>query len=190
MLNMLFEYIKTNHDLLNNNENEKNNNNVFILGDFNSEPTSKIIKLFYYDKIKNDKTNFHIKKLKEKKLSFDSHTLDLSKFIYNNFKFKSAYQYYSKKKEIPGDLMRHPSFTSRTKFYKKTIDYIFFSKNIQINKILRLPLYFDVDRDKFLPSKEYLISDYLFLNFYNIIIYYFFKKVNSFFKNFLKMSKR
>ena len=150
MLNMLFEYIKDNNNI----------NNVFILGDFNSEPASRIIKLFYYNKIKNDKNNFYIKKLKTKKSSFDLRTLKLSKCIYNNFRFKSAYQSYSKTKEIKGDLMRHPAFTSRTKFFKRTIDYIFFSKSIQINKILKLPLYFDVDRDKYLPSKEYP-SDHL-----------------------------
>ena len=150
MLNMLFDYIKDNNNI----------NNVFILGDFNSEPDSRIIKLFYYNKSKNDKNNFYIKQLKSKKLSFDLRTLKLSKRTYKNFRFKSAYQCYSKKREIKGDLMRHPSFTSRTKFFKRTIDYIFFSKSIQINKILKLPLYFDVDKDKYLPSKEYP-SDHL-----------------------------
>ena len=160
LLNILFQHIKENYSI-------DDNKSIFILGDFNSEPPSRTIKLFYYNKIKNDKRNFYIKKFKNKKKSFDLQTLQLSEFIYNHFKFQSAYQCYSKEKMIKGDIMRHPLFTSRTKFYKRTIDYIFFSKNAQINKILKLPKYYNVDKEKFLPSKEYP-SDHLklFAEFY------------------------
>ena len=103
---------------------------------------------------------FILKNLEAKKKTFDLETLELSEYIYNHFKFQSAYQCYSKKKLIKGDIMRHPLFTSRTKFYKRTIDYIFFSRNIQISKILKLPQYFNVDKEKFLPSKEFP-SDHL-----------------------------
>ena len=153
LLNILFKHIKENHNI-------NENNNIFIVGDFNSEPPSRVIKMFYYNKIKNDKRNFYIKKNKSKKKTFDSETLELSEYIFNHFKFQSAYQCYSKYKLIKGDIMRHPLFTSRTKFYKRTIDYIFFSRNIQINKILKLPKYYNVDREKFLPSKEFP-SDHL-----------------------------
>jgi mRNA deadenylase 3'-5' endonuclease subunit Ccr4 len=153
LLNMLFKHIKENHNF-------EEKNNIFIVGDFNSEPPSRTIKLFYYNKIKNDKRNFYVKKFKNKKKCFDLQTLQLSEYIYNHFKFQSAYQCYSKEKMIKGDIMRHPLFTSRTKFYKRTIDYIFFSKNVQINKILKLPRYYNVDKEKFLPSKEYP-SDHL-----------------------------
>ena len=160
LLNILFQHIKENYSI-------DENKSIFILGDFNSEPPSRTIKLFYYNKIKHDKRNFYIKKLKNKKKSFDLQTLELSEFIYNHFKFQSAYQCYSKEKMIKGDIMRHPLFTSRTKFYKRTIDYIFFSKNAKINKILKLPKYYNVDKEKFLPSKEYP-SDHLklFAEFY------------------------
>ena len=160
LLNILFQHIKENYSI-------DENKSIFILGDFNSEPPSRTIKLFYYNKIKQDKRNFYIKKLKNKKKSFDLQTLELSEFIYNHFKFQSAYQCYSKEKMIKGDIMRHPLFTSRTKFYKRTIDYIFFSKNAKINKILKLPKYYNVDKEKFLPSKEYP-SDHLklFAEFY------------------------
>ena len=160
LLNMLFKHIKENHNF-------EEKNNIFIVGDFNSEPPSRTIKLFYYNKIKNDKRNFYVKKFKNKKKCFDLQTLQLSEYIYNHFKFQSAYQCYSKEKMIKGDIMRHPLFTSRTKFYKRTIDYIFFSKNVQINKILKLPRYYNVDKEKFLPSKEYP-SDHLklFAEFY------------------------
>ena len=153
LLNIIFKHIKENHNI-------NENNNIFIVGDFNSEPPSRVIKMFYYNKIKNDKRNFYIKKNKSKKRTFDSETLELSEYIFNHFKFQSAYQCYSKYKLIKGDIMRHPLFTSRTKFYKRTIDYIFFSRNIQINKILKLPKYYNVDREKFLPSKEFP-SDHL-----------------------------
>ena len=160
LLNILFQHIKENYNI-------DDNKSIFILGDFNSEPPSRTIKLFYYNKIKNDKRNFYIKKFKNKKKSFDLQTLQLSEFIYNHYKFQSAYQCYSKEKVIKGDIMRHPLFTSRTKFYKRTIDYIFFSKNAQLNKILKLPKYYNVDKEKFLPSKEYP-SDHLklFAEFY------------------------
>ena len=160
LLNILFQHIKENHNI-------DENNSIFIVGDFNSEPPSRTIKLFYFNKIKNDKRNFYIKKFKNKKKTFDLQTLQLSQYIYNHFKFQSAYQCYSKEKMIKGDIMRHPLFTSRTKFYKRTIDYIFFSKNAQINKILKLPKYYNVDKEKFLPSKEYP-SDHLklFAEFY------------------------
>ena len=153
LLNILFKHIKENHNI-------NEHNNIFIVGDFNSEPPSRTIKMFYYNIIKHDKRNFCIKKYKNKKKTFDIQTMELSQYIYNHFKFQSAYQCYSKYKLIKGDVMRHPLFTSRTKFYKRTIDYIFFSKNIQINKILRLPKYYNVDKEKFLPSKEYP-SDHL-----------------------------
>ena len=153
LLNILFKHIKENHNI-------NEHNNIFIVGDFNSEPPSRTVKFFYYNKIKNDKRNFYIKKFKSRKKTFDLQALQLSEYIFNHFKFQSAYQCYSKYKLIKGDVMRHPLFTSRTKFYKRTIDYIFFSKNIQINKILRLPKYYNVDKEKFLPSKEYP-SDHL-----------------------------
>ena len=153
LLNILFKHIKENHNI-------NAHNNIVIVGDFNSEPHSRTIKMFYFNKIKNDKRNFYIKKYKNKRKTFDLQTLELSQYIFNNFKFQSAYQCYSKNKLIKGDVMRHPLFTSRTKFYKRTIDYIFFSKNLQLNKILRLPKYYNVDKEKFLPSKEYP-SDHL-----------------------------
>ena len=160
LLNILFQHIKENHNI-------DENNSIFIVGDFNSEPPSRTIKLFYFNKIKNDRRNFYIKKFKNKKKTFDLQTLQLSQYIYNHFKFQSAYQCYSKEKMIKGDIMRHPLFTSRTKFYKRTIDYKKKKKNAQINKILKLPKYYNVDKEKFLPSKEYP-SDHLklFAEFY------------------------
>lgn len=74
------------------------------------------------------KGTFISKSLRAEKKTFDLQALQLSEYIFNHFKFQSAYQCYSKYKLIKGDVMRHPLFTSRTKFYKRTIDYIFFKK--------------------------------------------------------------
>ena len=95
-----------------------------------------------------------------KKADIDINTLYLCEEIFNKFKFNSAYQFYSKQKMYEGEYMRHPAFTSRTKYYKKTIDYIFFSDNLHLKKILKLPNTYEVDKEKFLPSKEFP-SDHL-----------------------------
>jgi mRNA deadenylase 3'-5' endonuclease subunit Ccr4 len=151
LLNMIFKHIKDNF-------NEDENKKVLIVGDFNSEPSSKLIKLFYYKKFLKDEAknnNNEIINQKEKKTKIDLNTLYLCEDIYNKFHFNSAYQCYSKEKIINGEFMRHPSFTSRTKYFKKTIDYIFFSNNLKIRKILKLPHDYEVDKEKFLPSKEF-----------------------------------
>jgi mRNA deadenylase 3'-5' endonuclease subunit Ccr4 len=153
LLNMLFKHIKEN----NQNNMIKSDSKILIVGDFNSEPSSKLIKLFYYKKFLRNEKRINEKEIsvKEKKTKIDLETLYLCEEIYNKFHFKSAYQCYSKKRIIKGEFMKHPAFTSRTKYFKKTIDYIFFSKNLRIRKILKLPHDYEVDKEKFLPSKEF-----------------------------------
>ena len=150
LLNTIFKHIKENI-------NEYENKKILIMGDFNSEPSSKLIKLFYYKKFLKDeaKNSNNIINEKEKKTKIDLDTLYLCEHIYNKFHFNSAYQFYSKEKIINGEFMRHPEFTSRTKYFKKTIDYIFFSNNLKIRKILKLPHDYDVDKEKYLPSKDF-----------------------------------
>ena len=161
LLDMLFRHIKEN----NIDKNQKNN--ILIMGDFNSEPNSKIIKLFYYDKFLKSETNNDAMTEKEKKVKIDLNNLRICEEIFNKFKFNSAYQNYSKEKIYDGEFMKHPAFTSRTKYFKKTIDYIFFSDNLKLRKILKLPNSYEVDKEKFLPSKEFP-SDHLklFAQFY------------------------
>jgi len=154
LLDMLFKNIKEN----NIDKNQKNK--IIILGDFNSEPNSKLIKLFYYNKFLMSESDDNLMVGKTKKTNIDLNTLYLCEEIYNKFKFNSAYQYYSKQKIYDGEFMRHPAFTSRTKYFKKTIDYIFFSDNLYLKKILKLPNSYEVDKEKFLPSKEFP-SDHL-----------------------------
>ena len=155
LLDMLFKHIKENII-------EKNQKNkILILGDFNSEPNSKLIKLFYYNKFLKEESSDNLMIGKNnKKTDIDINTLYLCEEIFNKFKFNSAYQFYSKQKMYEGEYMRHPAFTSRTKYYKKTIDYIFFSDNLHLKKILKLPNTYEVDKEKFLPSKEFP-SDHL-----------------------------
>ncbi len=140
LLKMIFKHIKKNDDNL-------STKKIFIMGDFNSEPFSKTIKLFYYNGSKS--------KFDTKNIGKDKGLKSIAQEMYNKYHFQSAYQYYSKKKVVEGDVKRHPLFTSRTKTFKQTIDYIFFSKNIKIKKILRLPKFYDVEKEKYLPSKEY-----------------------------------
>ena len=104
---------------------------------------------------------------KGRKTEIDLNTLYLCEEICNKFNFKSAYQNYTKERKYEGEFYKHPVFTSRTKYFKKTIDYIFFSDNLKLRKILKLPNSYEVDKEKFLPSKEFP-SDHLklFAQFY------------------------
>ena len=155
LLDMLFKHIKENT------MDKNQQNKILIMGDFNSEPNSKLIKLFYYNKFLKEESNDNLMIGKNnKKENIDINTLYLCEEIYNKFKFNSAYQFYSKQKIYDGEFMRHPAFTSRTKYFKKTIDYIFFSDNLHLKKILKLPNSYEVDKEKFLPSKEFP-SDHL-----------------------------
>ena len=147
LIKMIFEHILENLKI----------KNVFITGDFNSEPNSNVIKLFYLNKFLEEQKNVYNYNTEE---YIDIHMLHYLEKIKKNFFFQSAYQSYSKTKQIKGDYMRHPKFTSRTKFFKKTIDYIFFSKKFKIKKILKLPSEEDVDKEQFLPSEKFP-SDHL-----------------------------
>ena len=150
LLRTIFNHIKENY-------NREENKKILIMGDFNSEPSSKLIKLFYYKKfLKEESKNYNKENIEKDKTSkIDLNTLYLCEDIYNKFHFNSAYQFYLKEKIINGDFMRHPAYTSRTKYFKKTIDYIFFSNNLKIRKIIKLPYYYEVNKEKFLPSKDF-----------------------------------
>ena len=147
LLKMIFEHILENSEI----------KNVFITGDFNSEPNSNVIKMFYLNKfleeIKNS-NDFNIENF------IDIKMLQKLEKIKNIFYFQSAYQSYSKFKQIENEYMKHPKFTSRTKFFKRTIDYIFFSKKFKIIKIYKLPNEKDVEEEKFLPNQKFP-SDHL-----------------------------
>ena len=150
IMTMIYEHIKEIEPI-------EKKPNVFIVGDLNSEPNSNVIKLLYFNdylKEKDEENNNETALISNKLLL-------LSDFIFKNYKMKSAYQSYSKDdSKGTNKLMRHPHFTTRTQFYKKTIDYIFFSKNLKIHKILRLPSEEEVTNEKYLPSAKFP-SDHL-----------------------------
>ena len=150
MLKLLFQHINDNNNI---------KSNVFIAGDFNAEPNSNIIKLFYYKKFQKEKNENENYNTNYVNVSYE--LMNLSHEIYNKFHLKSAYQNYSKNlKNVIGDYYFHPICTSRTHFYKRNIDYIFYSKKIHIDKILRLPSELEIDKEIFLPSKDFP-SDHL-----------------------------
>lgn len=150
IMTMIYEHIKEIDSI-------EKKPNIFIVGDLNSEPNSNVIKLLYFNdylKEKDEENNNETALISNKLLL-------LSDFIFKNYKMKSAYQSYSKDdSKGTNKLMRHPHFTTRTQFYKKTIDYIFFSKNLKIHKILRLPSEEEVTNEKYLPSAKFP-SDHL-----------------------------
>ena len=147
LLKMIFEHVLENSEI----------KNVFITGDFNAEPNSNEIKMFYLNKFLEEQKNSHDCNIEN---FIDIKMLRKLEKITKNFHFQSAYQSYSKIKQIENEFMRHPKFTSRTKFFKKTIDYIFFSKKFKIKKIYKLPNEKDVDEEKFLPNQKFP-SDHL-----------------------------
>ena len=147
LLKMIFEHVLENSEI----------KNVFITGDFNAEPNSNEIKMFYLNKFLEEQKNSHDCNIEN---FIDIKMLQKLEKITKNFHFQSAYQSYSKIKQIENEFMRHPKFTSRTKFFKKTIDYIFFSKKFKIKKIYKLPNEKDVDEEKFLPNQKFP-SDHL-----------------------------
>lgn len=150
ILTMIYEHIKELDSL-------EKKQNIFIVGDLNSEPNSNVIKLFYYNDYLKEKNEDNYKETS----LISNKLLLLSDFISKNYKMKSAYQSYSKDdSKEKNKLMRHPKFTTRTQFYKKTIDYIFFSKSLKIHKILRLPSEEEVTKEKYLPSAKFP-SDHL-----------------------------
>lgn len=142
------------YDHLKETETQIGKHNVFIVGDFNSEPHSDTIKLFYL--------RHFLKEQKEKedneKNCVNYKLLQLADYVYNHYKLKSAYQSYTK--EGNNEFLKFPLFTTKTQFYKKTIDYIFFSNKLKVHKILKLPSEEDVNKEKFLPSAEFP-SDHL-----------------------------
>ena len=99
------------------------------------------------DVIVNTKKNEYVEeiyKIKKQCANFLLHSMN------NNNKIDHVIKV-NFEKIINGEYMRHPSFTNRTKYFKKTIDYIFFSNNLQLRKILKLPRDYEVDKEKFLP---------------------------------------
>ena len=142
-----------------------NIDNIFLVGDFNSEPNSLPIQLIY---LNHNQTN-----------NLDStHNIDYNTFkkIKDNYNFKSAYEnylnYHSQSNHLKSNNNMnncHPIFTTCTQYYKQNIDYIFYSNNFQLIKILKLPNLEQVQEDDYLPSNKFpsdhlrLYAEYIFI---------------------------
>ena len=161
-------------------------NNVIIAGDFNSVPNSMVLRMIYYQDWKaemaNDEKyigNFNFNKKEkdlinetkekmEKRENFNrtiNALLKISKEIYEKYMLKSAYDNYRKEIKENGHycfLRNHPKYTNYTNKFIDTIDYIFYSKNLNKLKILKIPNIENETKDKniFLPNDRHP-SDHL-----------------------------
>lgn len=161
--------------------------NVIICGDFNSLPSSLVIKLMYFDmekaffestkeifmKNKCNENDIVTQKLFYQILRRANETINFEKILGNlekltkKFWFRSAYENYQiikKSLEInENDLNyteNHPQFTNFTGKFCGNIDYIFYSQNLQVLKILQLISKEDLKNETSLPSLKYP-SDHL-----------------------------
>ena len=161
-------------------------NNVIIAGDFNSIPNSIVLRMVYYNdwdaEMKKDQKyigNFNFNKKEsnliqetlakmEKRENFKktiNGLMKISKEVNEKYKLRSAYDNY--RKEIKENehfcfLRNHPKYTNYTNKFVDTIDYIFYSKNLNKLKILKIPEIEKESKDKniYLPNERHP-SDHL-----------------------------
>jgi mRNA deadenylase 3'-5' endonuclease subunit Ccr4 len=162
-------------------------NNVIIAGDFNSIPNSIVLRMVYYNdwdaEMKKDEKyignfNFNKKELNliqetlakmEKRENFKrtiNGLMKISKEVNEKYKLRSAYDNYRKEikeSEHFSFLRNHPKYTNYTNRFVDTIDYIFYSKNLNKLKILKIP---DIEEEEkgnknaYLPNNKHP-SDHL-----------------------------
>ena len=161
--------------------------NVIIAGDFNSVPNSIVVRMVYYEDWNEEMTNneeylknfnFYKKETNliketivkmEKRENFNRTIyglLKISKDVYEKYRLRSAYDNYRKAIKENGHfcfLRNHPKYTNYTNRFIDTIDYIFYSKNLNKLKILKIP---DIEKEEkgnknaFLPNDKHP-SDHL-----------------------------
>ena len=161
-------------------------NNVIIAGDFNSIPNSIVLRMVYYNdwdaEMKKDEKyigNFNFNKKEsnliqetlakmEKRENFKrtiNGLMKISKEVNEKYKLRSAYDNYRKEikeSEHFSFLRNHPKYTNYTNRFVDTIDYIFYSKNLNKLKILKIPEIEKESKDKniYLPNERHP-SDHL-----------------------------
>ena len=161
-------------------------NNVIIAGDFNSIPNSIVLRMVYYNdwdaEMKKDEKyigNFNFNKKEsnliqetlakmEKRENFKraiDGLMKISKEVNEKYKLRSAYDNYRKEikeSEHFSFLRNHPKYTNYTNKFVDTIDYIFYSKNLNKLKILKIPEVEKECKDKniYLPNERHP-SDHL-----------------------------
>ena len=164
-----------------------NLHNILICGDFNSLPNSLVLKLMYFDIerefFENTKKLYKINKISEdnlipQKLYYQilrqpNESTNFEKIQSNLYKltkklwFRSAYENYQifkKNLEVNENDINytdnHPQFTNFTRKFCGNIDYIFYSQNLNLSKILKLVTREELENQTSLPSLKYP-SDHL-----------------------------
>jgi mRNA deadenylase 3'-5' endonuclease subunit Ccr4 len=102
----------------------------------------------------------------KRKIVDDDLLFENFKKIFSFYNFKSGYQDYkilpSASLNKPNFEKNHPEFTYFTENFRNTIDYIFYSKNFKLKKILKIPSREEVSSEGFLPSSKFP-SDHLMI---------------------------
>ncbi|EAS05777.2 endonuclease/exonuclease/phosphatase family protein (macronuclear) [Tetrahymena thermophila SB210] len=134
-------------------KNYKQDENIILCGDFNSMPTSNVIKYI------TDKKEPHLSRVEKQ---FAKYVLIKDMMaIHNMFSemnlidLKSSYDDYLK-------TGKHPEFTNYTQNFKGTLDYILFNPNMkqfQLSEVREIPIDL-IKKQKGLPSQDYP-SDHL-----------------------------
>ncbi|KAL4499815.1 hypothetical protein ABPG72_015164 [Tetrahymena utriculariae] len=134
-------------------QNYKEDENIILCGDFNSMPSSNIIKYI------TDKKELQLSRV-EQQLQNNVFIKDMMA-IHNMFSqmnlinLKSSYDDYLKTR-------KHPEFTNYTQDFKGTLDYIFYNPNMkqfQLSDIREIPIDL-IKKEQGLPSQHYP-SDHL-----------------------------
>ena len=152
---ILQNFNKTNNTTTTTNKNTLNtniNNNLTFL---------------YIDLLNNrnlfNKHQINLFAVNQKYKDFMLETFVNSKFIYDKFKLKSAYEnytiYHNQNSNFPysnSSFKNHPAYTNFTHNFKNTIDYIFYSSiSFSTNRVLKLPEYLEMTKELFLPNTKY-----------------------------------
>jgi CCR4-NOT transcription complex subunit 6 len=134
---------------------------IFIGGDFNSLPTSYVLKLFYNDFSKEYYNNTKVFN-NEKLINYFNEIVKNADNIYRSFRIKSVYDNYQidledcKENDLKFNYVKnHPLFTNFTESFCGNIDYIFYSSNLLPLKILKLPSLEEAKSEGFFPSTKF-----------------------------------
>ena len=108
---------------------------IIFCGDFNSTPNSNVIKYVYKQKptlSSNQKGDFNKNKKYIEKFYAES---------MHNLKLRSAYDSYKvdEFKKTNEYAENHPDFTTYTEEFIGTLDYIFFSEELELLEVLKVP---------------------------------------------------
>lgn len=139
---------------------------------FNLNKNSKKIsktknKFINYDSYDEDTKNELPDEMDKKQFEEKKQIFNLFLEIYNLYRFRSSYENYKllltqdfTKFKLFNDnpisfTQNHMDYTYFTESFRNTIDYIFYSNNLELIKILRMPEREELSKEGFLPSKKF-----------------------------------